>query len=168
VAQTDPRSALHPVAAWSSPWLTTEQKEEAMTGSGESAPMVRRAAAAVVDLVVVFGPPVAVLMGSGTVTGPIWLVAGGVLVLLVAVRWLLLGRQGWSVGQGLFGLRTVDHDTLQPVGVGRIVQRGAVVVAGGLVGGVGALVVLLSTLLDRSGSRMGWPATELPRQAPAR
>ncbi|WP_448629164.1 FHA domain-containing protein [Cellulomonas soli] len=63
---------------------------------------------------------------------------------------------GWTLGRRVVGVRTLDAEDRTPIGAGRVLVRGVVVAAGGLVLGVGALVVLLSPLFDRSGRLRGW------------
>ncbi|MGN8245121.1 RDD family protein [Cellulomonas soli] len=75
---------------------------------------------------------------------------------LQVVQWLLHGLRGWTVGRRLLGVRTLDAESRRPIGPLRVLLRGLVVAAGGLVLGVGSLVVLLSPLFDRSGRLRGW------------
>lgn len=136
----------------------------------------RRCAAALVDAVlalVVAGATVAVVAwaaGSGSPTAARWtpgdpvpdavvtasLAGAGALCLLALVQWLLHGARGWTVGRLALGVRTLDVESRRPVGPGRVLVRGLVVAAGGLVAGVGAVVVLLSPLFDRTGRLRGW------------
>lgn len=77
-------------------------------------------------------------------------------VVVVAVQWALHGRLGWTVGRRATGIRTLDVESRRPIGLGRVLLRGLVVVAGLLALGVGALVVLLSPVFDRTGRLRGW------------
>lgn len=136
----------------------------------------RRCAAALVDgalALVVLGATVAVALvvagpGASAVAG--WapgepvpgsavsaLLAGVVAVgVLALAQWLVHGTRGWTVGRLALGVRTLDVESRRPVGPGRVLVRGLVVAAGGLVAGVGAVVVLLSPLFDRTGRLRGW------------
>lgn len=88
--------------------------------------------------------------------GRLALVGGVLLVVVTLVQWVLHGRTGGTVGRLATGIRTLDVDTRRPIGMLRVLVRGAVVVAGSLAFGVGLLVVLLSPLFDRTGRRRGW------------
>jgi uncharacterized RDD family membrane protein YckC len=131
-----------------------------MTGERvQAASWWRRVLAFVIDLAVlavVAVPLVLVSVGSGQQT------ALGVLLGLAAAsavaicQWLVRARRGWTLGQLVLGLRTVDLELGTPIGPARSARRTVVVLAGGLVVGVGALVVLVSPAFDRSGRRLGW------------
>ncbi|GAA3807676.1 FHA domain-containing protein [Cellulomonas soli] len=95
--------------------------------------------------------------GPGAQVSPALVLSASVVVgLLVLVQWLLHGLRGWTVGRRLLGVRTLDVETRLPVGPWRVLVRAVVVVAGGLVLGVGSFVVLLSPLFDRTGRLRGW------------
>jgi len=82
---------------------------------------------------------------------------GAVLVLVVVVgQWVAHGLLGWTVGRLVLRMRTVDVDTLRPIGMLRVLLRGFVVAAGSLVLGIGQLVVLASPAFDRTGRNRGW------------
>jgi hypothetical protein len=85
----------------------------------------------------------------------VW-VAAGVLGTLVVGQWLAHALSGATAGRAFARLRTVDALDLRPIGPGRVLVRLLVVLAGGLVAVVGALVVLASPAFDRSGRRRGW------------
>ena len=57
---------------------------------------------------------------------------------LVLVQWMLHGRYGWTLGRLATGIRTLDVETREPVGVARIFVRTMVVAAGAVVALVGA------------------------------
>jgi len=102
---------------------------------------------------------VASVAGDGAGDGaPSALAACGVvLVVVVAVgQWVAHGLLGWTVGRLVLGMRTVDVDTLRPIGMLRVLLRGLVVAAGTLVLGIGQLVVLASPAFDRTGRNRGW------------
>ncbi|KGM14941.1 hypothetical protein N867_13990, partial [Actinotalea fermentans ATCC 43279 = JCM 9966 = DSM 3133] len=84
------------------------------------------------------------------------LVGVGLLAALGLAQWWYHGRRGATLGKALVGLRTVDADTGQPIGMGRALLRALVVAAGSLAFGVGQLVVLASPLFDAGGRRQGW------------
>lgn len=75
---------------------------------------------------------------------------------VLVVQWVTLGLRGWTFGRLATGLRTLDVDSRQPIGLARALVRGLVLVAGWLACGIGLLLVLLSPLLDRTGRRRGW------------
>jgi len=133
------------------------------------ASFMRRLAAGVLDalLVLVVGGELLLAGALGqvaTALGPTQdaasghaLAVGALLVLVVGlVQWTLHGRLGWTVGRRLTGLRTLDAETLRPVGMVRVLVRGLVVAAGLLACGVGQVVVLLSPLFDATGRMRGW------------
>ncbi|WP_426592496.1 RDD family protein [Cellulomonas sp. McL0617] len=75
---------------------------------------------------------------------------------LVLAQWLLHGLTGWTLGRLATGVRTVDVQTREPVGVARIFVRSVVVAAGLLIGLLGAVVVLVSPFFDRTRRNRGW------------
>jgi len=76
--------------------------------------------------------------------------------LIVLVQWMLHGRFGWTLGRLATGIRTLDVERREPVGVARIFVRTMVVAAGAVVALVGALVVLASPFFDRTRRNRGW------------
>ncbi|MCL2090644.1 MAG: RDD family protein [Micrococcales bacterium] len=100
--------------------------------------------ALLIGLVVPSGHGADVLLGLGTA------------VTVVLVQLVLQARRGWTVGQWAVGLRLVDHETGEPVGIDRALLRALVVAVGSLAFVVGGLVVLASPLFDKSGRRRGW------------
>ncbi len=129
----------------------------------------RRAAAAALDafVVLVLGgwllvawwvDAVRAATAGETVPAPGAGVAVGALLVLVVgvVQWVLHGRTGATLGRAVVGIRTLDVETREPVGVLRVLLRGLVVGAGVLLCVVGVVVVLLSPLFDRTGRRRGW------------
>ena len=117
---------------------------------GRSASVGLRLCAAVLDVAVVLVP--VVLVGWAT-TPLLAALTGSALLVSQVVNQAL---RGWTVGQGIMRLRLVDHSTREPAGLGRAAVRLLVVIGGGLAGGVGALVVLVSPWFDRTGQRRGW------------
>ena len=95
---------------------------------------------------------------DGTPAGAValTLVGIGLLGALGLTQWWYHGRRGATLGKALVGLRTVDADTGQPIGMGRALVRALVVAAGSLALGIGQLVVLASPLFDAGGRRQGW------------
>ncbi|WP_028048750.1 RDD family protein [Cellulomonas sp. URHD0024] len=75
---------------------------------------------------------------------------------LVVTQWILHGRLGWTLGRLATGVRTLDVESRQPIGIARIFVRFVVVAAGAVVALLGALVVLLSPFFDRTGRNRGW------------
>ncbi len=127
-----------------------------MNGSNEPAPMGWRFISGMVDLILVVVPALLiglVVPGGG---GTNILLGLGAAVTVVLVQLVLQARQGWTVGQWAVGLRLVDRDTGDPVGIDRAMLRALVVAVGSLVFVVGGLVVLASPMFDKSGRRRGW------------
>jgi len=123
-------------------------------GPGQPAALIWRLYAAMFDLLAVVVPVVASLT---FVSGPDGVVLAFELgICIVVVQLFLQGRFGGTLAQGLMRLRVVDEWTGEPVGVGRAVRRAAVVGVGAVVAGVGALVVMVSPKLDKSGKGQGW------------
>lgn len=123
------------------------------------ASMGRRFVAGVLDGLALLLAAVPALVAALADDGPRTALAASSVVLVVALvvlEWVWHGTRGWTVGRLALGLRTVDVDTLQPIGLGRVLVRGLVVAAGALVAGVGALVVLISPLFDATGRNRGW------------
>jgi hypothetical protein len=122
-----------------------------------AATMTRRSGAALLDLVVLLALggwllPLARIRDDGALA-----VVGGALLLVVGLaQWVLHGRTGGTVGRLATGIRTLDVDSRRPIGMLRVLLRGAVVAAGALAFGVGLVVVLASPLFDRTGRRRGW------------
>ncbi|MDM7831537.1 RDD family protein [Cellulomonas edaphi] len=115
----------------------------------------RRFLAATLDTLVLLLAGTPLLLGRSA--GPVVVVVGAALVLaLVVLQWVWHGTRGWTLGRLVLGLRTVDVETLRPIGLGRVLVRGLVVAAGALVLGVGQLVVLVSPLFDATGRNRGW------------
>ncbi|QAY69950.1 RDD family protein [Xylanimonas protaetiae] len=79
---------------------------------------------------------------------------------LALACWLALvvveGRTGRSLGGLVLGLRTVDAETLRPIGVGRSLLRWLIVGASGLGAGILQVVVLLSPAFDAGSRHQGW------------
>lgn len=84
------------------------------------------------------------------------LVGTALVLVVVVVQWVLHGRTGATVGRFATGIRTLDVESRRPIGLWRVLLRGAVVAAGLLAFAVGALVVLASPSFDRTGRRRGW------------
>lgn len=129
----------------------------------------RRAAAAALDAMVLLalgGWPVLVWW-SGAVRavtsgdpvpapGLAELLAVTVVVVVALAQWMLHGQSGATLGRHVVGIRTLDVETREPLGLPRVLLRSLVVAAGGLACAVGALVVLASPAFDRTGRRRGW------------
>jgi len=121
--------------------------------------MGRRSVACVLDGLVLLVAAIPALLATladmdpGTVLVASSIALGAALVVL---QWVWHGTRGWTLGRLALGLRTVDVETLRPIGLGRVLVRGLVVAAGALVAGVGALVVLISPLFDATGRNRGW------------
>lgn len=125
-----------------------------MNGSSEPAPMGRRSIARMADLCLVVVPALLIGLAAPSVGGVV--LGLGVAVTVVLVQLVLQARQGWTLGQWAVGLRLVDHETGEPVGLDRALLRALVVAVGSLAFVVGGLVVLASPLFDTSGRRRGW------------
>ncbi len=127
-----------------------------MNGSNEPAPMGWRFIASMSDLLLVVVPALLIWLAVPSRHGTNILLALGTAVTVVLVQLVLQARQGWTVGQWAVGIRLVDHETGEPVGLDRTVLRALVVAVGSLVFLVGGLVVLASPWFDKSGRRRGW------------
>lgn len=107
------------------------------------------------------------------------IVISATLLLLGVAAWFLVtareGRTGTTVGKSILKIRTVDRDTLRPIGAGKGIGRG---LARGLLGwatlGVGFLVDHLWALWDRDQQTLHdkvvtavvVPAADNPAEAP--
>ncbi|RPF22928.1 RDD family protein [Myceligenerans xiligouense] len=80
----------------------------------------------------------------------------GLMFLWSLSMWIWEGRSGKTLGNLALGIRTVSAADQEPVGFWRILLRMLVVGAGSLACVVGAWVVLLSPLWDKSGRKQGW------------
>ncbi|MCL2091020.1 MAG: RDD family protein [Micrococcales bacterium] len=132
----------------------------------EPSAVIWRIYAATFDVAAVLVPALLVAWASGLALA----ITVGVAVL--ALQLVLQGRCGWTIAQRQMSLQLVDRTTGDPVGVLRAALRLFVVAAGGLVlysiGNlvawfvallmlvVGALLVMLTPLTDRTGRRRGW------------
>ncbi|ROS31028.1 RDD family protein [Cellulomonas sp. PhB150] len=135
----------------------------------------RRLAGFLLDGVVAGLAAVPLLVGTAADGGTVLVVLGSLLVVAVVVlQWVWHGRLGWTLGRLVLGMRTADVETLQPIGMARVLLRGLVVAAGALAFGVGQLVVLASPAFDRTGRNRGWhdraardEVVDIRRDAPA-
>ena len=84
------------------------------------------------------------------------LVGSGCVAVVSVAQWVAHGWSGWTVGRRVLGIRTLDVESREPIGMVRVLVRLAVMAAGALVLVVGLLVVLVSPVLDRTGRRRGW------------
>lgn len=115
------------------------------------APVGRRVAAFLVDLVVTALVVAGVYLGTEEV-----LYAALALVEVPVALCVWEARSGLTVGNALLGIRTVRADGPFAPGIGRSVVRGLVVLAGFLVAAVGQFVVVASGAWDRSPLKQGW------------
>lgn len=121
------------------------------------ATMARRLGAGLLDLLVVLVLGGAVLVAGVARDSAVLVVLGSVSVVVVSVgQWVAHGSSGWTLGRRAVGIRTLDVESREPIGMARVLLRSAVVAAGALALGVGLLVVLASPVLDRTGRRRGW------------
>ncbi|WP_082516263.1 RDD family protein [Cellulomonas sp. Leaf395] len=121
------------------------------------ATMARRLSAGLLDLVLVLvlGGGVLVL-GLARASGALVLLGSASVLVVSVAQWVAHGRSGWTVGRRTVGIRTLDVETREPVGMLRVLLRTAVIAAGALAFGVGLVVVLASPVFDRTGRRRGW------------
>ncbi|WP_456788068.1 RDD family protein [Cellulomonas sp. P5_C5] len=121
------------------------------------ATLARRLSAGLLDLVLLLalgGVVLAVGLSRGS---DVLVVLGSASVVVVSVaQWVAHGWSGWTVGRRAVGIRTLDVESREPIGMVRVLLRSAVLAAGLLVLGVGLLVVLVSPAFDRTGRRRGW------------
>lgn len=142
-----------------------------------SAPLGRRAVAALVDVAVYAVLALPLILGASPrivslLTGAVsWygFVSHPSLALTIVcvavtfalslaftiVQLVLHGRKGVTLGKALTGVRTVNVATLSRPGVGRVLLRGIVLGASSLVPVLGPAAFLASPLLDRR-RRRGW------------
>lgn len=121
------------------------------------ATMARRLSAGLLDLLVVLVLGGAVLVAGVARDSDVLVVLGSVSVVVVSVgQWVAHGFAGWTVGRRAVGIRTLDVESREPIGMVRVLLRSAVIAAGVLALGVGLLVVLASPAFDRTGRRRGW------------
>ncbi len=132
--------------------VTAEQTSPTDTVAtvGEPSAVIWRLYAAAFDVVVVLAPAFLVGWAGNAALG---VTTGAALLVLQLV---LQGHYGWTVAQRQMSLKLVDESSGDPVGVLRAALRLFVVAAGGLVFGVGALAVMVSPQIDRTGRRRGW------------
>ena len=123
---------------------------DAVDRVGEPSAVIWRLYAAMFDVAVVVAPALLVAWASSPALG----VTTGVVLLVLQL--VLQGRRGWTVAQRQMSLQLVDQSSGDPVGTLRATLRLFVVAAGGLVLGVGALAVMVSPQIDRTGRRRGW------------
>ncbi|RHA37592.1 RDD family protein [Cellulomonas rhizosphaerae] len=117
----------------------------------------RRFAGYLLDGLLVSLAALPLLVGTSLESAAVLVVVGAVLLLaLVVLQWVWHGRLGWTLGRLAVGIRTADAETLQPIGVARVLLRGLVVAAGTLAFGIGQLVVLVSPAFDPTGRNRGW------------
>ncbi|KQR16525.1 hypothetical protein ASF78_03895 [Cellulomonas sp. Leaf334] len=128
------------------------------TGDDSSpATLARRLSAGLLDLLLVLVLGGAVLVAGVARDNDVLVVLGSVSVVVVSVlQWVAHGFAGWTVGRRAVGIRTLDVESRDPIGMVRVLVRSAVIAAGVLAFGVGLLVVLASPALDRTGRRRGW------------
>jgi hypothetical protein len=121
--------------------------------AAQPASTARRFLAGLVDLFLLAVPVTVALLADQRLLA----VAAALLaVVVVLVQWVLHGALGWTVGRRAAGIRTLDVESRLPIGLGRVLLRGLILLAGLLALGVGLLVVLASPLFDRTGRRRGW------------
>jgi hypothetical protein len=117
----------------------------------------RRFAGYLLDGLLVSLAAVPLLVGTSLESATVLVAVGAVLVVgLVVLQWVWHGRLGWTLGRLAVGIRTADVETLQPIGMARVLLRGLVVAAGTLAFGIGQLVVLISPAFDPTGRNRGW------------
>lgn len=83
-------------------------------------------------------------------------VYGGTLAFVLLYEGLMVGLLGATVGKLIARVRVVDVGSGGRIGLGRAFLRQLIPMAGYLVCGVGAIVVYLSVLFDKSGRLRGW------------
>ena len=71
-------------------------------------------------------------------------------------EWLMVGLLGATLGKLVLGIKVVDQSTGAPIGLGHSFVRAVIPFLGGLFCYVGAVLVYLSPLFDRSGRLQGW------------
>jgi uncharacterized RDD family membrane protein YckC len=94
------------------------------------------------------------------VVGGLLAAISGVMLLTVLVIGLyeiiMIAVIGATLGKLIVGVKVVGEATGRPPGFGSSLLRWLIPTAGGLLCGIGALVVYLSPLFDKSGRSQGW------------
>ncbi|GEK19535.1 hypothetical protein CXY01_00550 [Cellulomonas xylanilytica] len=121
------------------------------------ATLARRLSAGLLDLalLLVLGG-VLVVVGLSRGSGALVALGCASLVVVSVAQWVAHGWTGSTLGRRAVGIRTLDVESRTPIGLLRVLLRGAVIAAGVLALGVGLLVVLVSPAFDRTGRRRGW------------
>ncbi|MEY2849445.1 MAG: hypothetical protein RI885_2112, partial [Actinomycetota bacterium] len=77
-------------------------------------------------------------------------------LVFVIVQLVLHGRRGLTVGKVVTGIRSVNVRTLERPGMGAVLLRYLLVMASGVVPGVGPTLILLTPTFDPDGRGRGW------------
>nr|WP_279536258.1 RDD family protein [Nocardioides ochotonae] len=121
--------------------------------------MERRFHAAVLDLLVVALPAVALAYAAHRLGAPVPAVLGvgaGMLLVAAVLEAAAVGLTGSSPGRATFGIRTVGAEGV-PVGAGAGLLRAALLAGTGVATlGAGLAVLGWTALVDPSGRRRGW------------
>lgn len=78
------------------------------------------------------------------------------LIFVLLYEGLMVGLGGATLGKMAARTRVVDASSGGPIGIGRAFVRQLIPLAGYAVCGVGAVLVYLSVLFDKSGRLCGW------------
>ena len=71
-------------------------------------------------------------------------------------EWLMVGLLGATLGKFALGIKVVNQNTGAAIGLGQSFVRAVIPFVGGFFCYIGALLVYLSPLFDRSGRLQGW------------
>ncbi|MFP7761262.1 RDD family protein [Marisediminicola sp. LYQ134] len=77
-------------------------------------------------------------------------------LVLVVAQLVLHGRRGRTIGKSLVGIRSVNVRTLERPGIGAVLLRYLIVLAAGIVPGIGSALILLTPTFDPDRRGRGW------------
>ncbi|MFE6285002.1 RDD family protein [Streptomyces sp. NPDC057877] len=88
--------------------------------------------------------------------GSMGAVIGAMAVIGLLYEWLLTSMLGGTLGKLAVGIRVVNVNTGQKIGLGSSFIRWIIPIVGSLACGIGQLLVYLSPFWDKSGRQQGW------------
>jgi uncharacterized RDD family membrane protein YckC len=105
-----------------------------------------------------YGNTVTELSGPAVLGLSAAVLIGAAIALFFALlyEWLMVGLLGATLGKLALGIKVVNRSTGGRIGLGRSFVRAGIPFLGALFCYIGALIVYLSPLFDRSGRLQGW------------